>query len=210
MADPAPSRSEGQAASDGRTARRERNQDLVLDAVLELFQEDSLEPRAAEVADRSGVSLRSVYRYFEDGDALIRAAIARHYETVGPLFELEGLGEGALGERIDQIVARRFRLYEEIAPMLRATFQRSPSNHILRENLQRNLQALRVQVEQMFAPELELLPSRTADEIVSALDVLLGFATLEHLRRTRGLTGPDSRRIVTRAVTALLATGPTN
>ena len=58
--------------SDGRTARRDRNRDAVLDAVLDLFGEDSLAPAPAEVAERSGVSLRSVYRYYEDRDALYR------------------------------------------------------------------------------------------------------------------------------------------
>ena len=54
---------------------------------IELFTEDQLAPNAADVAARSGVSLRSVYRYFEDLDALVRAAIARHAERVAPLLE---------------------------------------------------------------------------------------------------------------------------
>jgi len=202
---PAPvGRIEATGSADGRTARRERNRDLVLDAVLELFAEGSLEPGASEVAERSGVSLRSVYRYFDDVEALIRAAIARNLEKVAPLFEIDGLGEGPVTDRIDRIVTNRFRLYEEIAPMLRATLQRAPANAILRENLERNLRALRHQVEQMFAPELAALPQGDAREVGAGLDILLGFHTIEHLRRTRGLTGPESRRIVARAVAALL------
>lgn len=189
---------------DGRTARRERNRDLVLDAVLELFAEGTLVPGAAEVAERSGVSLRSVYRYFDDVEALARAAIGRNLEKVQPLFEIDALGEGPLPERIDRMVTGRLRLYEQIAPMMRATLQRAPASPILQENLEQNLQALRRQVEAMFAPELDALSTGDAREVAAALDILLGFHSLEHLRRVRGLSGAESRRVITRASAALL------
>jgi len=196
--------SEELVAVDGRTARRVRNRDVVLDAVLELFAEDSLEPGAAEVAERSGVSLRSVYRYFPDSESLIRAAIARNLEKVQPLFELDDLGLGPLDDRVDRIVAGRLRLYEEVAPMLRATLQRAPTNDILREQLDLNLRAMRRQVDQMFAPELEAMAATERREVAAALDVLLGFHTIEHLRRTRGFSGPDCRRVMARSITAVL------
>lgn len=191
-------------ALDGRTARRERNRDLVLDTVLELFAEGSLEPGTAEVAERSGVSLRSMYRYFDSTEALMRAAIARNLQTVQPLFEIEGLGKGPLADRIDRMVTGRFRLYEQSAPMMRATLQRAPANDILREALDLNLRALRRQVDQMFAPELDALEPSVARETAGGLDIVLSFPSLEHLRRTRGLSGPESRRTITRAVTAML------
>ena len=47
---------------DGRRLRRERNIAAVLDAVLEMFEEESLTPTIERAAERSGLSLRSVYR----------------------------------------------------------------------------------------------------------------------------------------------------
>jgi AcrR family transcriptional regulator len=193
---------------DGRTARRERNRDLVLDAVLELFAEGALEPETAMVAERSGVSLRSMYRYFDSTDALMRAAIARNLEKVAPLFEIDGLGAGPLPERIERMVDGRFRLFEEIAPMMRATLQRAPANDLLRETLDQNLRAMRRQVDQMFAPELDRLEPSPRRETAGGLDILLGFQSFEHLRHTRGLSGGESRRVVHRAVAALLAQSP--
>ena len=84
---------EAESRVDGRTARRDRNRLAVLDAVLELFEEGNMNPGVHEVADRSGVSLRSVYRYFEDLDELITAAIDRHLERTRPLFVIERIGE---------------------------------------------------------------------------------------------------------------------
>lgn len=195
------------AAADGRTARRERNRELVLDAALELFGEGMLEPGAAEVAERSGVSLRSVYRYFDDTDALIRAAVARSIEKVRPLFELDHLGEGPLPERVERIVAGRVRLHDEVAPMVRATLQRAPTNAILRETHERNLAALRRQVEAMFAPELAARADDHAHEAAATLDLLLSFQSIEHLRRIRGFSAAATRRTLARAVTDVLAAG---
>lgn len=193
----------GGAGGDGRTARRQRNRELVLDAALELFGEGMLEPGAAEVAERSGVSLRSVYRYFDDTDALIRAAVARSIEKVRPLFELDDLGQGPLPERVERIVAGRVRLYEEVAPMVRATLQRAPTNTILRETHERNLAALRRQVEAMFAPELDTLANDQGVEVAATLDLLLSFQSVEHLRRILGFSAAATRRTLTRAVTAV-------
>ena len=111
--------------------------DLVLDAVIELFTEDQLAPNAADVAARSGVSLRSVYRYFEDQDALVRAAISRHAERVAPLMDVPGLGEGPLEDRINRFVTWRMRLYDAAAPTARAALLRRSGNHLLREQLER-------------------------------------------------------------------------
>jgi AcrR family transcriptional regulator len=130
------------ASVDGRTARRDRNRDLVLDAVIDLFSEGTLTPSAAEVATRSGVSLRSVYRYFEDQDELVRAAIARHAERVAPLLEVSKPGVGPLDERITRFVARRMRLYEAAAPTVRATLLRAPMNRYLREQMESALAKL--------------------------------------------------------------------
>lgn len=194
-------------AADGRTARRQRNRELVLDAALELFGEGMLEPGAAEVAERSGVSLRSVYRYFDDTDALIRAAVARSIEKVRPLFELDHLGVGPRSERVARIVAGRVRLHDEVAPMVRATLQRAPTNVILRDTHERNLAALRRQVEAMFGPELDALAPEDAIEVAAALDLLLGFQSIEHLRRIRGFSVEDTRRALARAVSSVLAAG---
>ncbi len=73
------------ATIDGRSARRERNRDAVLDAVIDMFTEGSLTPGPAEVAVRSGVSIRSVHRYFEDTDNMICAAMDRSRMRMVPL-----------------------------------------------------------------------------------------------------------------------------
>jgi AcrR family transcriptional regulator len=191
---------------DGRTARRFRNRDAVLDAVLELFAEGTLRPAAAQVAARSGVSLRSVYRYFEDTDSLLRAAIERNVERFEPLRRVEGLGEGPLEHRIDRMVAARVRLFREAAPIARASLRLEARNPVIREQLRHNLVVLREQIEAMFAPELDSMDTTARDEVAAALDVLLGFQTMEHLSVGRGLDEGSAERVLTRAVSSMLGT----
>ena len=85
---------------DGRTARRDRNSEAVLDTVHEMFVEGNFSPAVEEVALRSGVSLRSVYRYFEDTEALLRLAIERRMTLVGDLYVLRNVGEGTLDAKL--------------------------------------------------------------------------------------------------------------
>lgn len=194
-----------QVPADGRTARRDRNRDAVLDAVLDLFAEDALEPSAVQVAERSGVSLRSVYRYFEDTDELVRAAIERNLVRVGPLFVVDGLGEGALDERVRRMVRSRLALYEQVGPLMRATLLHAGEHEILAERLATVRRLLREQVEAMFAPELSVRPARQRREVTAALDLLLAFESMEQLRKVQRLAGPETARVLNRAVGAVLA-----
>lgn len=189
---------------DGRTARRDRNRDAVLDAVIELFTEGQVELVAADVAERSGVSLRSVYRYFDDLEALARAAIARQTERFAPLAALADDRSGTLDERIERIVDVRLRLYEAVGATRRAAIQRAASNPILADQLEHTRVLLDRQVEALFAPELDALDSAVRANVSPALEVLLTFETYDQLRRTRGLTATATRRVLRAALTRLL------
>ncbi len=166
---------------DGRTARRERNRSLVLDAVIELFAEHRLLPTAPEVAARSGVSLRSVFRYYEDTDALVQAAMARHLERVEPLFEIPGLGEGAFEDRVKRFTSNRIELYRTIAPTARAALHRAPTSSIISERIRRarldGADALRA----MFASELVVMTAARRRAVTAVADTLFQFEALEHL-----------------------------
>lgn len=193
-----------QVEPDGRTARRDRNRDAVLDAVLDLFAEDALAPSATQVAERSGVSLRSVYRYFDDTDELVRAAIERNLVRVRPLFLVEGLGEGPLADRAERLVASRLRLYDEVGPLMRATLLHAGENAILAERLATVRTMLGEQVQQMFAPELARLAAPGRRGAAAVLDQLLTFESIEHLRKVRGLSRPAAATALSRSLVALL------
>ena len=177
----------------------------MLDAVIELFTEGHVGLAAADVAERSGVSLRSVYRYFDDLEALARAAIARQMERFAPMAELDGLGEGTLDDRITRTVVGRMALYEAIGPTRRAATQRAHANAMISEQLDRTRVLLQAQVEAMFAPELAALPAGERRELGAAIDLLLAFEAFDHLRRARSMSPSDTGTVVRTALTRLLA-----
>lgn len=191
--------------ADGRTARRDRNREAVLDAVLDLFGEGEMYLAPAEVAARSGVSTRSVQRYYDDMDALVQAAIARQLERVGPLFLVPDLGVGSRDERIDRLIAARIRLHEAVAPMVRAVMLRVRDNARMRDRVVEARAQLRDQVEAMFAPELDALGAEPRRDVIDALDDLLGFESLEHLRVTLGRAEDETARVLRWVVAAVLA-----
>lgn len=178
----------GERHVDGRTARRDRNRRAVLDAVIELFSEDNLSPGVHEVAQRSGVSLRSVYRYFEDLDALIMAAIERQLDRSRPLFVIDDLGVGPRDERIARFCARRVELFEGIRSVYAASTIRARMDRQVADGLAWARTKLGEQTEAMFEPELSALPADDARMLALTLDVLSQFDTLEHLRGDRRLS----------------------
>jgi len=191
---------------DGRTARRDRNREAVLDAAIDLFREDAMFPGPAMVAERSGVSRRSVQRYFDDMDALLRAAMARHLQRYEHLFLLDDPAEGDLDHRVRRLVDARLKLYAAIGPMARAASLRARSSPLIRERLAERRQLLLDQIEAMFARELEPLPAAERRERVAAIDLLLGIEAFERLIHDRGLPRAAARRSLVHATTAVLST----
>jgi AcrR family transcriptional regulator len=172
--------------------------------MIALFSEGDLDPAPEQVARRAGISPRSVYRYFEDREALLRAGIAHHLDSVWHLYVFHGIGEGTREQRVTEFVAHRVRLYETIGATARATRQRAGTDEILREQLELTRRALREQVEKQFAPELDALPPRVRRARLAALDALCELESLDHYRLHRGFSATDTEALLADALRALL------
>jgi AcrR family transcriptional regulator len=190
---------------DGRTARRDRNRMAVLDAVLELFAEGNLDPGVHEVAERSGVSLRSVYRYFEDLDELVTAAIEQHFQRTRPLFEIDRLGEGPLAERVQRFAECRVRLFDAARTIYRASRVRAANDPDVQRDLLATQQWLADQTQAMFAPELRALDEPECTDTERTLDVLTQFDALDHLRHRCGLAHDEAVAYLQRILHRLLS-----
>jgi len=201
-----PSGSQIDDAVDGRTARRDRNRIAVLDAVLELFAEGNLFPSADEVAHRSGVSLRSVYRYVENSDDLIRSAVERHRERVEPLFIIDELGQGSVDHRIDALCRSRVHAYDAVAATARASRARAYSDEVLRAQVDHASSLLYDQVAAQFAPELSVRGTAERKALLAALDALCQIDTIELYRHRRGLSTNQTCSMLAHALRRLLAT----
>jgi AcrR family transcriptional regulator len=196
------------AELDGRTARRHRNTDAVLDAVHQLFVEGHMLPTVEDIALKSGVSLRSIYRYFPDRDELLQAALVRRMEVAEPFFRLDDLGSGPLGERIERFVDHRLDLYEKMAPTARAALQVAYAAPLIADVVGQRRSQLTEQTRTHFAPELTAQGKAEASDLLAAVDVLCQFEAIEALRVERDLSPVRVRRVLVRALRALLDAPP--
>jgi AcrR family transcriptional regulator len=188
---------------DGRSARRACNTDAVVEALFDLWSEGELEPDVASVARRSGVSERSIFRYFEDVAALKQATLARQVEREAGLFELPD-SHGTLDERVVRLVALRLRQYDRLAPIARVAFLRAPFDPTVAEAIEQRRRAIRAQLVALFEPELAGLRRADRDELVAALEVATSFEALELLRTSRRRSPAAAGRVLARAVRALV------
>ena len=189
---------------DGRSARRERNKIAVVDAYLDLIREGVARPAVTDVAERSGVSHRSVFRYFSDRDEMARTSIQRQHERVGPLFQQRVDEALPLADRIGELIELRMRLFDTIAPSARLSRALASTQPIIQDELTASRAFLRAAVKRLFAAELAAMSTEDAADTLAAVDVLTSFEAFDLLRTDRGLSKPRTARVLRSTLIALL------
>jgi AcrR family transcriptional regulator len=187
---------------DGRTLRRTRNRTAVIAALLAIIREGNLRPSASEIADRAGVSHRSIFRYFDDLDDLRQTAIDQAFSEAVPLAGIPDIGSGSLEERIAAIVDARMTLYESVDGTMQLARTRAPSMPSINEGIAEIAQAFRVQVAQHFAEELAATHETDRSLLVDGVVVLTSYDSYTIHRR---LLRSDAERTRTAWVCALRA-----
>ncbi len=196
------------AESDGRRAQREANRAAVLDALAGLFGEGVYEPSAAQVAQRAGLSPRSLFRYFDDVHDLTRAAIDQQLAQAGPLLVVDARPEDPTGIKAERLVEARLRLFDAAGPAARAARVCAWRHPVVARQVAQSRARLRHQVEGLFAPELAALGPDAAAEALAVVDALCSLEATDLLRLDQGLSSAQAAAAMTRAVQALLAPAP--
>ena len=195
-----------EAELDGRLGRTLRSRQAICDACLDLVEEGVLQPSADQVAQRAGVSRRSIFNHFSDLTALYDAVVKAGLRRCAPL--LEEMPRGLpLRERATRLAAMCARFHEATTPFRRSTVAQSlvgPLREEARRVSQRLLREERDGVAALFAGELAGLGATERAELTEALAVAVSPATWEHLRSSRGLSAARARGIVQRSLLALL------
>jgi TetR/AcrR family transcriptional regulator, regulator of autoinduction and epiphytic fitness len=191
------------SVTDGRSARAARTREAVVEALLTLLDEGSLRPTAREIADRAGVSLRSVYVHFDDLEDLFTAAAGMQFERMAALYEPVP-AEGSLATRIDAVVRQRARMMEAAAPVRRATLLQEPFSPTLAKVMGLVRKGMRENLEHVFAAELDQVRGPTRERLLAAVDVAAGTATWDTLRSHDGLSVDAARAVVEEMLTRLL------
>jgi AcrR family transcriptional regulator len=173
-------------------ATRER----ILGAVADLLERDDAEEvTVPAVAEASGVSLRTIYRYYPTreelleaagrwiGDELLKHPYPRDLDEVANLYQ-----EGALD-------------FDERPGLVRALAFSQLGRHVRgyrrRERLEAIGQALRAELAELSEPEL-----RRAEAVLAYLHNMLAYTTL---REENGLSGEEIGQAIGWAIRTLIA-----
>lgn len=191
------------APVDGRLARSHRTRRAIVDALRSLHHDGDLRPTAPRVAERAGVSVRTVWQHFTDLESLLVEAgqrdfeIARSFvERVPPSLPLE--------QRIAAVVAQRARMFDAMAPPWRAARLHEPFSAQIRSNRDRLMRLGRDHIESTFAAELDGYDDADRRTLLDALQSACSWATWEGLRSDLHLDAEGARAVVVRIITALL------
>jgi TetR/AcrR family transcriptional regulator, regulator of autoinduction and epiphytic fitness len=185
------------------SARSQRTSEAVVDALMALIREGDPKPGARQVADRAGVSTRTVFAHFATLEDLYRAAVER--ATAMVLSLLTPIDPGRpLAERIDSLCRQRAQVNEEIGPIRRAAALQAPFSPTLAEAQAYGRRASFEQLDRVFAAELGRLDSRARRRRRAAADAALSGEAWDLLRTTHGLSVDEARAAMHEAVRPLL------
>ncbi|MDX6740608.1 TetR/AcrR family transcriptional regulator [Actinocorallia sp. A-T 12471] len=189
--------------ADGRAARSHRSRLAVVEALRELHAAGELRPSADRVAERAGVSRRTVWQQFTDMETLLVEAGRRDIEVLLQLVEpaAEGL---PLDERVVWFVRQRAKVFERMTPGWRAARLYQPFSAELRRTRQRTAALARAELETVFGPELgRLAPSARAD-LVASLQALTLWPFWDSLQVDLGLSGSQATALLIKMVNVQL------
>jgi TetR/AcrR family transcriptional regulator, regulator of autoinduction and epiphytic fitness len=186
---------DGMTVVDGRIQRGARNREAIIDALIACYNDGILDPSVQQVADRAGVSARSVHNHFVDVEALRSEVAQRQWERFSHLAVAIDVTR-PVAERVGQLVEQRAAVFEGVTPVRRAALLCLPSSPTIAANLARVDRALRRQIERGF-------PGISPDTL-DAIDALASWDSWNRLRAAQGVSAARARRVLTSAIGALL------
>jgi AcrR family transcriptional regulator len=196
----------GAEVLDGRQSRTARSRLAICEACLDLVEEGALQPSAEEIAERAGLSRRSIFNHFSDLAELYDAVAEAANQRCAPLLK-EISDEQPIEHRIEQLVQVRSAFLEAAAPFTRALTAQILVGPAADQARRLSRDALRLQhqdVERLFRREVADLPSAERAEVLEALSAAMAPLLWEHLRRSRGNSMSRARGIMKRTLRSIL------
>ena len=188
------------SAVDGRSLRRERNRQDIVDALLGLIENGETEISAALIASKAGLSERSIFRYFDDVNDLYRSVCDLAFSKEIEYALIDDAGVGSLDTKIENFVNQRVRIYtmnEKIAPAARSFAFKNP---IIKNQLVVGRKLLRTQIMKHFAEELSVFDKQQQQVAVAIIDSLTTFESYDMMRSDQKMSVQTIKSILTESI----------
>ena len=173
--------------------------------MFELLQAGKVPVSAELIAERSGVSVASVFRYFDGLDDIVYHTLVRFRERFAPLLAVsEEILATPREARVAAFVDARLELYQQAGTIMAVGRLRAFEHEQFVVAASEMRALLADQVGSVFGADTAGASQPRAAELVALLDGLTSLDAWDVMHRTHGLTNTQIAHSWTRAVTALV------
>ena len=189
--------------TDGRTLRSLRTREAIVDATIGLLEDGDLRPTAPRVAERAGVSVRSVFQHFDDLETLHASVAERLVDRVAvlvlPVPPISRSPSGSTASSTSGRCSSRPSHRSAAPPTCTdPSRRRSPPDSVTARPSSAPSSC------STFEPELHAAGPDRAD-VLDCLDSAMSWATWEGLRHGLGRDQPTAERVMRRLAERALA-----
>jgi AcrR family transcriptional regulator len=170
--------------TDGRIARGERTREAIVEAHAELLREGVLKPTGKVIAEKAGISLRTLWLNFKDSETLLLATTA-YWDTADQELQILVDPGMPLVNRIDAFCEQRSVRLERIAPAARSALLGEPFSPALQKSRRIHVDRTWHEIEAAFSAELDTSGERR-NELLTGLFVAASGTTWALLRDDLG------------------------
>jgi len=196
-----------EARIDGRRLRSERTRRLIIEAYIALVRETGQMPTAAQIAERAGYSVRSIFERFPDLTALRVAVTDYAIAEARANAALRDLDADRL-TRIESQVNQRGGGCERWLPLWRVLSTDLSGAPDLQQRIGMIRQLVVMRMEMMFRPELASVSDAERKKIMLALESLVDFESWARMRQLWGLSFEEACAVWVKAIDRLLPQTP--
>lgn len=187
-----------QPVDDGRRARGDANRARIIQAMVELVVAGDPDPNADAVAEKAGLSVRTVFRHFEDKDAIFHAIDDLLVAAYQPLLTAPYRSEN-WKVQLFELIARRCTINEAAAVFrISAVMERYRSQFIAAKYRRLHAGEKRM-LDAVLPPQLQ-----TSTKAGRAILIACSFDTWRLLRQDEELSPEDTLATIRQLVEDIL------
>ena len=180
---------------DGRAARALRTRQAVADALLHLFEEGELRPTSRMIAEKAGVSERTIFQHFEDLETLFCVSASRLGDRVFRNLDFIS-SEGPFEQRLTAYLDELVYLHETVSPVRKASRLHESFSPVLDRSLRSWREGLRKGIDLVFAGELGRVSEEKRPAVREGLALLAAWSSWENMRAHSGLSLEEARSVL--------------
>lgn len=184
--------------ADGRRARGASNRARIIQAMVELVVAGDPDPNADAVAAKAGLSVRTVFRHFEDKDAIFHAIDDLLVAAYQPLL-VAPYRSGHWKDQLFELIERRCMINEAAAVFRISAVMERYRSHFVAAKYGRLYAGEKRMLDRVLPPELQ-----TATPAGRALLIACSFDTWRLLRQDEELSPEDTEAAMRQLVEDIL------